>query len=185
MPKFKNWSNKGDGEWEFDDKIIINGERVRPVVHVYRWGSSSNEPTDYFAELYFSGDAEEYSQTIDNNGKVSDYAQPESNREKAKEYARKFMDRVQYAGGILQSVHAPVIKDDRIPDGWSYIEGDKEYVLFEHSNQMSNEAIAVDMEDDGTWKVTARQPDFEPNELDSGLSFKEALQQAIDYMEVN
>lgn len=185
MPKFKNWSKSGDGEWEFDDVIIIDGTRVRPVVHVYRWGSDSSEPTEYFAELYFSGDAEEYSETIDRNGKVSHYAQPVSNREKAKEYARKFMDRVSFAGGIRQAVHAPAVEDSWIPSDWSYVEGDTEYLLFEHSNQMSNESLAIDLEEDGTWKVTAADEKKRLTEIDIGLKFQEALETAKDYMREN
>jgi hypothetical protein len=191
MPKFENWSNTGDGEWEFDEKIIIAGERLKPVVHVWKWGASANAPSDYFAELYFPGgsSAEEYSEEIDHNGEVSHYTQPESNIEDAKQNARKFMKDVSSGDGIREAANAPMIED--IPEGWELTEGDNSYVLFSDEDDWDHSVVIDQIStlsnhiNAGKWQLKIRRGD-EVVEDDQNLEdFDKALEEAKHYMRSN
>ena len=190
MPSYKGWEklDTSNTAWKFRDKIIVNGVRSEVVVHAYRQGSDVNDPEDYWAEIYFKNtEVEELSEPINQAGKVDHYANPQSSITAAEDNCREFLRRVQYAGGILQSVNAPAIPDSMIPDDWMYVEHASDYVLFEKSNQMANGAIAVDQEEDGSWKVTARGEEHMGGKevLEVGLSFQEALDSAQDYMKLN
>lgn len=185
MPKFKNWSKTGDGEWEFDEPVIIRGNRTKPVVHVYQWGSGDDRA--YFAELYLGEtvNLEELSETIDHNGEVSHYAQPEDAIKDAKENARKFMKQTNTPDEIRDAVDAPAIRKDWSPGRWRFVETDEDYVLFEDPDDWDNNVVIEKQEDD-TWNIVGTNASGNEVTVQRGLnSFDKAMDMVYDYMEDN